>query len=63
MENGLEAQSEAANFERVLDLDTLVEFSDSSPVLLSEESVIVDTYAWHLMKQRNERLSRVVLHR
>lgn len=50
MKHGLEAQSKTADLERVLDLDTVMEFSDTVPVLLGEVSVVVNTQTRHLHK-------------
>ena len=50
VENGLEAQSKTADFERVFDLDTLVEFPNSNPVLVCEVRIVVDTHSWYLIK-------------
>ena len=52
MEDGLEAESESADFERVVFLDALLKHFDSAPVDFRESRVIVSVKRWTLQHQQ-----------
>ena len=52
MENRLEAEAESSDLHGVIDLDTVVQHSDASPVIRRELGVVVGEQGWTLVALR-----------